>query len=144
MGKYANPNKALAICDRCGDPYKRSELRYLTIAAHETRILVCYLCYDIDNPQLLLGRIKVDDPRPIWDPRVDPVKLHQRGGYGFNPVGGIGLIINCLVGQQPEPPQAPDTDITGVVLEENFGGIQLEGGGYLLFETNLKYNYQNP
>jgi len=80
-----------SICDVCGQKWYRRELRYQVIAAKSTKVLCCPDCWDLDNPQLLVGRIKVTDPNPIYEPRPDINFEVSRGGFGWNPIGGPGL-----------------------------------------------------
>ena len=42
---------------------------------------------DPDQPQNFLGRLKINDPQSLRDPRPDRALLESRALYGFNPVG---------------------------------------------------------
>lgn len=90
LGKTTNNP---AICDVCGQKYKRRELKYQVIAGKPTKILACEECLDLDNPQLLLGKVKAVDPNPIYDPRIDPALAINLNGWGWNPVGNVGLTM---------------------------------------------------
>jgi hypothetical protein len=76
-----------------------------------TGAIVCNECLDVDHPQLQLGRIKVDDPQGLRNPRPDNTffAVGNQGAtgsrmiqWGWNPVGGArayddGLTPNDLV-----------------------------------------------
>lgn len=82
------------ICDVCGQKFMRRDLRYQVIAGKSTKVLTCMECWDQDNPQLLIGRVKAVDPNPIPEPRPDDQNfLVSRGAWAWNPVGGSGLAI---------------------------------------------------
>lgn len=92
--KYANPSTALAVCDCCGLRWYRSELKYQIIAARTTKELHCPDCLDLDNLQLLLGRVRdIQDPSPVYDPRPDNF-LVERGEYAWPIVGGASMTMN--------------------------------------------------
>ena len=59
---------------------------------------VCSVCLDLDNPQLQLGRYKVDDPQSLLDPRPDTGYLGSTGLFGWLPVGNPLNFISCQVG----------------------------------------------
>lgn len=69
MGNYAKGSKAFGFCDRCGFRYKLKELRTETVNLSSTNLRVCPVCWDPDQPQNMLGRIPIDDPQALRDPR---------------------------------------------------------------------------
>lgn len=69
--KYASGKHAIAECDRCGQRYKLSRLKKLTIKTKQVSIKVCPECWDPDHPQLQLGMYPVNDPQAIREPRPD-------------------------------------------------------------------------
>jgi hypothetical protein len=109
-GKYA-----IAECDRCGQRFKLTVLKKLTIKTKQVSIKVCHECWEPDQPQLQLGMYPVNDPQAVRDPRPDvsyevsgigPDDLPEGGSrvfqWGYNPVGGSrenddGLTPNNLV-----------------------------------------------
>ena len=109
-GKYA-----IAECDRCGQRFKLTVLKKLTIKTKQVSIKVCPECWEPDQPQLQLGMYPVNDPQAVRDPRPDvsyevsgigPDDLPEGGSrvfqWGYNPVGGSrenddGLTPNNLV-----------------------------------------------
>jgi hypothetical protein len=95
-GKYA-----IAECDRCGQRYKLTELKKLTIKTKLVAIKVCPECWEPDQPQLSLGLYPVNDPQAVREPRPDVSYVtsgvgadgYPGGGsriiqWGWNPVGG--------------------------------------------------------
>jgi hypothetical protein len=61
----ANP----AMCRRCGWRVQLSELRKQVVAGQVTGLRVCRECFDQDNPQLKLSRLRVVDPQRVRDPK---------------------------------------------------------------------------
>lgn len=107
--KYASAKNSIAECDICGQRYKLSELRRLTVKTKLTNIKACLECWNPDHPQLQLGMYPVYDPQAVREPRPD-VSYQQTPGnvgsrvieWGWNPVGGArandaGLTPNHLV-----------------------------------------------
>lgn len=69
MSAYAEGKKAFGFCDRCGFRYKLRELKAETVNLASTNLLVCPECWDPDHPQNMLGRLRVDDPQALRNPR---------------------------------------------------------------------------
>lgn len=99
--KYASAKNSIAECDRCGERYKLSELRKLTIKTKQVSIKVCPECWEMDHPQLQLGMYPVNDPQAVREPRPDtsyvvsglgPTGTPSDGSrqiqWGWYPVGG--------------------------------------------------------
>jgi hypothetical protein len=61
-------------------------------------LLVCSACLDVDNPQLQLGRLKVNDPQSLLDPRPDTGRPGSTSLFGWLPVGNPLTNIQCEVG----------------------------------------------
>lgn len=115
--KYASAKHSIAECDRCGQRYKLTELRKLTIKTKQVSIKVCPECWEPDQPQLQLGMYPVSDPQAVREPRPDtsyqvsglgPDGTPEGGSrvieWGWYPVGGsrlndINLTPNTLVSQ---------------------------------------------
>jgi hypothetical protein len=76
-GKYS-----IAECDRCGQRYKLSQLKKLTIKTKQVSIKVCPECWEPDQPQLSLGLYPVNDPQAVREPRPD-VSYLQSGQSGL-------------------------------------------------------------
>jgi hypothetical protein len=107
--KYASGKHSIAQCDRCGQRYKLSELKKLTIKTKQVSIKVCPECWDPDQPQLQLGMYPVNDPQAVREPRPDTsyaVSGLGTDGYaqdgsrqiqwGWAPVGGASQFDSVL------------------------------------------------
>lgn len=108
--RFANGNRAIAECDRCGQRYKLKQLKPLVIKTKQVNIMVCPECFDPDHPQLQLGMYPVDDPQALRNPRRD--NSYTQSGitvsgslgegsriieWGWNPVGGASLEMASIV-----------------------------------------------
>ena len=107
--RFSSGKYAIAECDICGQRFKLTHLRRETVKTKVREILVCSVCYDPDQPQLLLGMFPVDDPQGVRNPRPDRsyissgvlVNGYQGEGsrniqWGWNPVGGARLFDDTL------------------------------------------------
>jgi hypothetical protein len=65
---YTNNPATPAQCPRCGFRALLSSLQHQVVAGRPTALRVCGACLDEDNPQLLLGRLRVSDPQVVRDP----------------------------------------------------------------------------
>jgi hypothetical protein len=83
--KYSSGKYSIAECDRCGQRFKLTQLRKLTIKIELVDIKVCPSCWEPDQPQLSLGMYPVDDPQAVREPRPD---------VSYQVSGGSGLQIN--------------------------------------------------
>lgn len=92
------PPWALGLCDRCGFAFKLNQLHKEIYDERENGLLCCSVCLDIDNPQLQLGRLKVDDPQSLFDPRPDTGVPGSTGLFGWLPIGNPLTNIQCQVG----------------------------------------------
>ena len=72
-----------------------------------TGLLVGKDVVDPDQPQLQLGRVRVDDPQALRNPRPDRSLEQSRKFFAFDPVGGgvtalgsrtVGLDIEGQIG----------------------------------------------
>lgn len=77
MAHYASGKRALALCDRCGFPYKLKTLRELIVNDERTNLLVCTECWEVDHPQNKLGKYRVEDFQAIRNPRPDHRELAE-------------------------------------------------------------------
>jgi len=68
---FASGKHAHGFCDVCGFRAKLSLLKNTIVNEKRTGLKACPTCYDIDHPQLRVGRIKVNDPQALRDPRPD-------------------------------------------------------------------------
>ena len=79
--KYASAKYTIAECDICGQRYKLTQLKKLTIKTKLTSIKACPECWNPDHPQLQLGMYPVYDPQAVREPRPD-VSYYQSGNNG--------------------------------------------------------------
>ncbi len=92
------PPWALGLCDRCGFSFKLNQLHVEIYDERPNGLLVCSVCLDVDNPQLQLGRLKVNDPQSLLDPRPDTGRSGSTGLFGWMPIGNFNQFISCQVG----------------------------------------------
>jgi hypothetical protein len=86
--RFASGKYSIAMCDRCGQQYKLTELRKLTIKTKQVSIKVCQECWEPDQPQLQLGMYPVNDPQAVREPRPDTSYLASGVGPDGTPEGG--------------------------------------------------------
>jgi hypothetical protein len=84
MPAYARGSKALGICDRSGRTYKLSDLVYEYQNGVKTGFRVGRDIVDPDQPQNFVGRVKINDPQALMNPRPDYAP--GNGLFGWNPV----------------------------------------------------------
>jgi hypothetical protein len=107
--RFSSGKNSISECDRCGFRFKLTSLRKETVKTKIRNIMVCSICYDPDQPQLLLGMYPVDDPQAVRDPRPDRSYVasgtlangYQGEGsrniqWGWNPVGGSRVFDDAL------------------------------------------------
>jgi hypothetical protein len=79
---FASGKNSIAECDRCGQRFKLSQLRKLTIKTRMVSIKVCDECWEQDQPQLQLGMYPVNDPQAVREPRPD-ISYYASGTSGL-------------------------------------------------------------
>lgn len=84
---YARASKAFGYCDLTGFRYPLKDLVYEVKNGRRTGFRVGKDVNDPDHPQLFIGRLKVDDPQSLFDPRPDASMVESRSFFGWNPVG---------------------------------------------------------
>lgn len=84
MSAYAKGTHAFGICDRSGFRYKLSDLVWEYQNGTKTGLRVGRDIVDPDQPQNFLGRIKINDPQALRDPRPDYAP--GNGLFGWQPV----------------------------------------------------------
>ena len=87
---YARGKYAFGFCDKTGFRYPLSDLVPEFNNGVKTGFLVGRDVVDPDQPQNFLGRIKINDPQSLRDPRPDAALAASRGLFGFNPVWNTG------------------------------------------------------
>jgi hypothetical protein len=85
---FANGNRAIALCDRCGQQYK-----YLQLRQEWNGLFTCPSCFEPKHPQLDPGyhaadAIALKDPRPA---RQEPVTVFV-GAPGDSAFTSDGMI----------------------------------------------------
>ena len=108
MSSYAAGKKAFGFCDRTGFRYPLKDLVPQIENGRPNGLLVGRDVVDEDQPQLQLGRLNMNDPQALRDPRPDQGEAESRRLYAFDPVGGgvtefgsstMGLDIKGEVGK---------------------------------------------
>ena len=108
MSNYANGKHAFGFCDRTGFRYRKKDLVPQIENQRPNGLLVGRDVLDKDQPQLQLGRLNMQDPQAIRNPRPDVSLTESRSLAAWNPVGGgselygtetLGLDIKCEVGK---------------------------------------------
>ena len=107
MTQFAAGQYAFGFCDRCGFRYDLHDLKPEIVDMTPSGFLVCPECLDQDQPQYQLGRVPVDDPIALENPRPDKAQAASRRLYAFDPIGGgvtslgsrtVGLTMHGHVG----------------------------------------------
>jgi hypothetical protein len=96
---YASGKKAFGYCDRTGFRYPLSELVYEYQNGVRTGFRVGRDVLDPDQPQNFLGRVKINDPQALQDPRPDTAIDASRQLWGWNPVGNPAQYMVASVGK---------------------------------------------
>ena len=84
---FASGKYSIAECDRCGQRYKLTQLKKLTIKTKQVSIKVCPECWEPDQPQLQLGMYPVNDPQAVREPRPD-TSYYASGQSGVQTANG--------------------------------------------------------
>jgi hypothetical protein len=109
---YAKGKYAYGICDRTGFRYPLKDLRNQIKDQKRTGLLVGKDVLDKDQPQLQLGRTKVNDPQALRHPRPQNDLAQSRGLYGWNPIGGW----NSAYG---------DSNLDALILKGKIGNLKI-------------------
>ena len=96
---YAKAKYAFGFCDRTGFRYALKDLVPEYSNGVKTGFLVGRDVADPDQPQNFLGRVKVNDPQSLRNPRPDTSLLQSRELFGFNPVWNPAQFMVASVGQ---------------------------------------------
>ena len=112
---YAKGKQAFGFCDRPGFRYPLKDLVPEYRNGVKTGFLVGRDIVDPDQPQNFLGRIKINDPQSLRNPRPDTALLASRAIVGFDPVGNPAVIATGSVGRVSVSISETDANlITGV------------------------------
>lgn len=85
--KFASGRYALGTCDMCAQVFLLHELKPEIYNQRPTGFLVCESCWDLDQPQLQVGKYPINDPQALRNPRVDTNLSESRELWGWRPVG---------------------------------------------------------
>ena len=98
MSSYTKGKYAFGYCDLTGFRYPLKDLVPEIVNQRPTGFLVGKDVVDPDQPQLQLGKLKLDDPRALRNPRPDRGLDYSRILSSFDPVGQVGLGMTGNVG----------------------------------------------
>ena len=96
---YAKAKHAFGFCDKTGFKYPLKDLVPEYNNGVKTGFLVGRDVVDPDQPQNFLGRLKINDPQSLRNPRPDTSLIESRALYGFNPVGNAAVFMTASVGR---------------------------------------------
>ena len=119
---YAKGKYAFGFCDRTGFRYPLKDLVPEYNNGVKTGFLVGRDVVDPDQPQNFLGRLKINDPQSLRNPRPDTSLLASRAIVGFNPVGNPAIIATGFVGRVSVVVTEVDR-VTGVSATGSVGSV---------------------
>ena len=119
---YAKAKYAFGFCDKTGFRYPLKDLVPEYNNGVKTGFLVGKDVVDPDQPQNFLGRLKINDPQSLRDPRPDRALLESRALYGFNPVGSQGTLMTASVGRVSVTTTEVET-VTGASATGSVGSV---------------------
>ena len=96
---YAKAKYAFGFCDKTGFRYPLKDLVPEYNNGVKTGFLVGRDVVDPDQPQNFLGRLKINDPQSLRNPRPDRSLLESRSLFGFDPVGNDAVFMTAFVGR---------------------------------------------
>ena len=119
---YAKSKYAFGFCDRTGFRYPLSDLVPEYNNGVKTGFLVGRDIKDPDQPQNFLGRVKINDPQSLRNPRPDTSLLESRELFGFNPVWNPAQYVVASVGRVTVAAASSET-VTGVSATSAVGSV---------------------
>ncbi len=127
---YARGKYAFGFCDKTGFRYPLKDLVPEYNNGVKTGFLVGRDVADPDQPQNFLGRLKINDPQSLRNPRPDTSVLESRALFGFDPVWNSAQFIVGSVGRVTVKASESDS-VTGVSSTGNVGSVSITitGGG---------------
>lgn len=96
---FAKGKYAFGFCDKTGFRYPLKDLVPEYNNGVKTGFLVGRDVVDPDQPQNFLGRVKINDPQSLQNPRPDTSQQESRALFGFNPVGNPAQFMVGSAGQ---------------------------------------------
>tara|TARA_B100000424_G_scaffold94130_1_gene70880 strand:- start:133 stop:573 length:441 start_codon:yes stop_codon:yes gene_type:complete len=119
---YAKAKYAFGFCDKTGFRYPLKDLVPEYNNGVKTGFLVGRDVVDPDQPQNFLGRIKINDPQSLRNPRPDRSLVESRALYGFDPVGNSAVFMTASVGRVTVTITEVDR-VTGVSATGGVGSV---------------------
>ena len=95
---YAKGSRAWGICDRTGFRYPLRDLVYEYQNGSRTGFRVGRDVVDPDQPQNFLGKVKINDPQSLYDPRPDTAQAEANALWGWNPIWNPAQYMQSAVG----------------------------------------------
>jgi len=121
---YAKAKYAFGFCDKTGFRYPLKDLVPEYNNGVKTGFLVGRDVVDPDQPQNFLGRLKINDPQSLRDPRPDRSLVESRALYGFDPVGHEGTLMTASVGRVSVTTTEVES-VTGVSATGSVGSVTI-------------------
>lgn len=123
---YAKAKYAYGFCDKTGFRYPLKDLVPEYNNGVKTGFLVGRDVVDPDQPQNFLGRIKINDPQSLRNPRPDTSLIESRALFGFDPVGNSAVFMTASVGKVTVTITEVDR-VTGVSATGAVGDVTVTG-----------------
>ena len=121
---YAKAKYAFGFCDKTGFRYPLKDLVPEYNNGVKTGFLVGRDVVDPDQPQNFLGRLKINDPQSLRNPRPDTSLIESRTLYGFDPVGNDAVFMTASVGRvSVTTTNATVESVTGVSATGGVGSV---------------------
>ena len=121
---YAKAKYAFGFCDKTGFKYPLKDLVPEYNNGVKTGFLVGRDVVDPDQPQNFLGRLKINDPQSLRNPRPDTSLIESRALYGFDPVGNDAVFMTASVGRVSViTTNATAESLTGVSATGSVGSV---------------------
>ena len=121
---YAKAKYAFGFCDKTGFKYPLKDLVPEYNNGVKTGFLVGRDVVDPDQPQNFLGRLKINDPQSLRNPRPDTSLIESRALYGFDPVGNDAVFMTASVGRvSVTTTNATAEPLTGVSATGSVGSV---------------------
>jgi len=92
---FASGKHAIAMCDICARQIKYTALKKYIYNQRWNGLLVCEECFDIDNPQLQIGKYVRGEAIALNNPRTaSQQNPPTRAYFGWNPVLPNKIYVN--------------------------------------------------
>ena len=129
---YAKAKYAFGFCDKTGFRYPLKDLVPEYNNGVKTGFLVGRDVVDPDQPQNFLGRVKINDPQSLRNPRPDTSLLESRELFGWNPVWNSAQYMVASVGKVTVSiTEAEPGDVivnpTGISVSSAVGSVTVTG-----------------